>query len=99
MSIKAAEGKDAGVVELRRRAIDDEPLSAFRVFGGELLRHHAAHRRTVDCEPHLGRGEKIGDLHAISSKNRWAIKSGRRWSELTGAPTALIDAEQSVHSA
>ena len=34
-------------------------------------------------------------FRVISSKNRWAIRSGLRWSELIGAPTALIGAEQS----
>ena len=34
-------------------------------------------------------------LLAISSKNRWAIRSGRPWSELIGVPTASTDAVQS----
>ena len=34
-------------------------------------------------------------FRATSSKNRWAIRSGQRWSELIGAPTASIGAEQS----
>jgi hypothetical protein len=34
-------------------------------------------------------------FRAISWKNRSAIRSGLRWSELIGAPTASIDVEQS----
>ena len=34
-------------------------------------------------------------FRATSSKNRWAIKSGLRWSELIGVLIALIDAEGS----
>jgi hypothetical protein len=55
----------------------------------------AAQSLHTDCEPHLGRGEKMPVFRAISWKNRWAIRSGRRWSELIGAPTASIDVEQS----
>ena len=34
-------------------------------------------------------------FRATSSKNRWAIRSGLRWSELIGAPTASIGVERS----
>jgi hypothetical protein len=34
-------------------------------------------------------------FHVISSKNRWAIRSGLRWSEFIGAPTASIGDVQS----
>jgi hypothetical protein len=33
-------------------------------------------------------------FRAISSKTRWAIKSGLRWSGLIDVPIALIDAER-----
>jgi hypothetical protein len=55
--------------------------------------HHNSRARDFDASQLKLLGSR--GFHVISSKNRWAIRSGLRWSELIGVPTASIDVEQS----
>jgi hypothetical protein len=48
----------------------------------------------MDSGRPLELGEKMRGFDVISLKNRWAIRSGLRWRELIGAPTASIDVER-----
>jgi hypothetical protein len=40
--------KNTGIIELGGGAVNDQPLSAFRILASELLRHHASHGGAMD---------------------------------------------------
>jgi hypothetical protein len=60
-----------------------------------MIPRAAAQSPHTDSGRLLELGEKMLSFRATSSKNPWAIRSGLRWSELIGAPTASNGDKQS----